>query len=90
MGKKSFKSDSVLLKEIDSFISICKKELQQNLRSIILFGSVARKEYTEFSDFDFCVIVKRNITEKKRLLIMQQFPKNCDVIVRLKRYPSLS
>jgi len=44
-------------------INFLRKELNENLESIILFGSYARKEETKKSDIDLVIIVKNKVSE---------------------------
>ncbi len=67
--------------ELLQFTEICIQRLKLNLVSIILFGSVARGKPTKWSDFDFCVVVKK-INERDKIGIMHQFDKNCDIVLR--------
>ncbi len=47
----------------NDFTKIIKNKLKSHLKEIILFGSHARGDFTEGSDYDFLVIVDRS--EKK-------------------------
>jgi len=66
---------------IEQFVQLCQQELGDNLVSVILFGSIARNKYNEWSDFDFCVVTKR-AQEEKKFKIMQAYHFNCDVVMR--------
>lgn len=48
-----------LHKDISSFVEICLKALRENVKAVILFGSVVKGRYDQNSDFDFCIVVKR-------------------------------
>jgi len=45
--------------DVQRFVEICKDLLGDNVLSIILFGSVARGNYKDSSDLDFCIVVVR-------------------------------
>jgi predicted nucleotidyltransferase len=48
-------------KKVDrEFVKIIKKKLKNRLKKIILFGSYARGDYTEGSDYDILVVVDKN------------------------------
>jgi len=46
-------------KDIMTFVKMCKKIVGANLRSIILFGSVAKGSASKNSDYDFLIVVKK-------------------------------
>lgn len=48
-----------LHKDIKSFVEICLKILDENIKAIILFGSVVKGRCNKDSDLDFCVVVKK-------------------------------
>jgi len=71
--------------EVERFIDVCKEVIGGNLRSIILFGSIARGEYTEWSDMDFCIVVKKRDKGGEfnlKLKIRELFGKHTDIIFR--------
>jgi predicted nucleotidyltransferase len=39
-------------------VEVCKEVLNENLISIILFGSTARGDFNDYSDIDVCLVVK--------------------------------
>ncbi|TAL67622.1 MAG: nucleotidyltransferase domain-containing protein [Bacteroidetes bacterium] len=45
------------------FSEAIRKRLNKNLKSIILFGSRARGDYTEDSDYDFAIILNDKTTK---------------------------
>lgn len=50
------------------FADIVRKKLKNHLKEIILFGSRARGDFTEGSDYDFLIVVdKRRKTDEKML-----------------------
>lgn len=49
-------------------ISLIRKKLSQNVSSLILFGSVARKEEDYSSDFDLCIVYNKNKTKIENAL----------------------
>lgn len=67
--------------DLKEFIRLSTEKLGANLISIILFGGIAKKRYSEWSDFDFCLVVHR-LDEQARLEIMNAFSKNCDIVLR--------
>lgn len=68
-------------KDIHKFVGICKNKLKDDLVSIILFGSIARKKQNKWSDLDFCVVSKK-ASDKERFSIMKKFSRNCDLVLR--------
>jgi len=67
----------------------CLNEMGVKIKSIILFGSRARGQYTKYSDWDFLIIVKGNISLKEKRKIakairerLADFYIPCDVIVK--------
>ena len=51
------------------FANTVRKKLKYHVKEIILFGSHARGDFTEGSDYDFLIVVdKRRKTDKKILL----------------------
>lgn len=58
-----------LMDEISKeFADIVRKKLKNHLKEIILFGSHARGDFTEGSDYDFLIVVdKRRKTDEKIL-----------------------
>lgn len=67
--------------DLERFSKVCQQKLKQNLVSIIIFGSIAKNKFTKWSDFDFCVVVKE-LKKNDALELMQDFDKNCDVLLR--------
>ncbi|PIN74233.1 hypothetical protein COV20_01300 [Candidatus Woesearchaeota archaeon CG10_big_fil_rev_8_21_14_0_10_45_16] len=63
------------------FIDLCKKEFGRKLISVILFGSRAKGQYHDLSDFDFYIVVKEE-NEQKKWNLLKQFPFSCDIIMR--------
>lgn len=53
----------------------------KKIHSVILFGSVARREEKKTSDIDLCVITKPmlELSLKEKLKILNQFPKKYDI-----------
>jgi predicted nucleotidyltransferase len=49
------KKDTVVVR----FVEELKRTIPENLRNIILYGSRARGDYKEFSDYDFLVILSQ-------------------------------
>ncbi len=68
------------------FIGIGKEVIGENLRSIILFGSVARGRYGKWSDLDFCIVVGKRYDEKEefnlKLKIRGLFGAHTDIVFR--------
>lgn len=64
----------------DMIKSELKKSISKEIESLILFGSVARKEETVKSDFDICIVlrdsVNKNMLEKKVNNCRDQLYKN--------------
>jgi predicted nucleotidyltransferase len=64
-------NEKMLNKVLDEFLQKCKQKFGDDLISIILFGSYARKTATEYSDVDLLVIAenlpKRRIDRHKVL-----------------------
>ena len=52
---------------IQDFLNILKHHLKKNLRSVILFGSVARGKWTSESDIDIFLIISDKVKNKMRL-----------------------
>lgn len=48
---------------LDNIVRRCKKALGENLVSVILFGSVARKSYDSRSDIDLLIVVEREVSD---------------------------
>jgi predicted nucleotidyltransferase len=46
-------------KELNLITKICESVLNENLISIVLFGSIAREDAKAFSDIDICLVVKK-------------------------------
>jgi len=65
--KNSHKIQADLHKEINSFVEICLKTLEENIQAVILFGSVGRGEFDKDSDLDFCIVVKKYPEFDRRL-----------------------
>lgn len=53
---------------IDKFIDILRRNLGRYLQEIILFGSRARGDYSEESDYDFIIIFNRITPEIEKVL----------------------
>ncbi len=72
--------------KVRKFIDICKGVLGDNLRSIILFGSVARNRYSKWSDLDFCIVVGKRYDGKEefnlKLRIRELFGAHTDLVFR--------
>ncbi|MCK4765375.1 MAG: nucleotidyltransferase domain-containing protein [Candidatus Aminicenantes bacterium] len=78
-------------------VSIIKQFIHQVIpykKEVIFFGSRARGEYTEESDFDILIIVHRENIERKKLTALQSKIKrlcakaglDADIIVRSRSY----
>ena len=65
------------------FAEAVKKKLKKHLKEIILFGSHARGDFTEGSDYDFLIIVdKRRKTDEKVLMdIGDEFLNKYDALI---------
>ncbi len=48
---------------LDNIVRRCKEALGENLVSVVLFGSVARKSYDSRSDIDLLIVVEREVTD---------------------------
>ena len=65
MSKKTVNANKLnsvskhLRKNINSFEKICLSTLGENIKAIILFGSIVKGKYDQDSDFDFCIVVKK-------------------------------
>lgn len=75
--------------KVRQFIHTSKDVLGENLRSIILFGSVARNRYSKWSDLDFCIIVGKRYGEREefnlKLRIRELFGSHTDIVFREER-----
>ena len=49
---------------------LCESNIK--LEKIILFGSHARGDYSEFSDYDILIIIKDNLTYKDKIAISEK------------------
>lgn len=65
------------------FAGIVRKKMKKHLKKIVLFGSHARGDFREGSDYDFLVVVdKRKKTEEKILSdIGDEFMNKYDVLI---------
>ena len=81
--KNIHKISSAHHKDLELFVSLCQEIFEENLISIILFGSVARGKSTTQSDFDLCVVVKR-LDEIAKFKLSSRFPRSCDILLRTK------
>ncbi len=57
------------IKEIKEEIVRCLHELGVNVSKVILFGSMAKGDYTKYSDYDFLIITKETFTIKEKMKI---------------------
>ncbi|OHB34914.1 MAG: hypothetical protein A2Y08_02965 [Planctomycetes bacterium GWA2_40_7] len=65
------------------FSNIVRKKLKNHVKEIILFGSHARGDFTEGSDYDFLFVVdkKRKIEEKILLDVGVEFLNKYDALI---------
>lgn len=50
--------NNLIKKRTDFFSTNIRRKLGKNLKDILIFGSMARGDYRDTSDYDFAVIVK--------------------------------
>jgi len=63
-GKLMVKRTNLVNRIPQEFASIVRKKLKNHVKEIILFGSHARGDFTEGSDYDFLIVVdKRRKTD---------------------------
>jgi len=79
------------IKFIKDLITKSLKKFDISIFKIILFGSRARKDFTEKSDWDFLIIFNNYITRDEKKVISHQIRKDlaeyhiiCDVLIRTK------
>lgn len=57
--KNSHKIPLDLHKEIKAFVEVCLKAIGEEIKAIILFGSVVRGKFDKDEDLDFCIVVEK-------------------------------
>jgi len=79
-------------KDIKAEILKCLNEMGTNVKSILLFGSRATGKYDKYSDWDFLIVVKENMTLTRKREVAHKIRKRlaefympCDVLVRLEK-----
>ena len=72
-------------KAIKLFSKKAKDTLKTNLEDILIYGSVSRREYTDDSDIDIIVIVKKNTFKSQMALSSIAF----DVLLETGEYISV-
>ncbi len=79
-------------KDIGVEILKCLNEMGTNVKNILLFGSRATGKYDKYSDWDFLIVVKENLTANRKRDIAHKIRKRlaefyvpCDVLVRLEK-----
>ena len=65
------------------FAQVVRKKLRNHIKEIVLFGSHARGDFKEGSDYDFLVVVdkRRKTFEKTLLNIGNDFMNKYDVLI---------
>lgn len=92
MGKTKFVSKHIALSGTkrnpgdrisQEFANSVRKKLKNHVKEIILFGSHARGDFTEGSDYDFLIVVdKRRKTDEKMLQdVGVEFLNNYDALI---------
>lgn len=79
-----------IIKEVKAKIL---KILTEKFDEIILFGSYARGDYTEYSDVDLVLVVKETISqiEKERIAdVLSHFSLKYDIVLSCIDYPKSS
>ncbi len=67
---KQINRQQVKKKRIDQeFAKIVKRKLKSNLKNIILFGSHARRDYKDSSDYDILVIVDKKDKSSQEIIL---------------------
>lgn len=77
--------------EIKTFVELCKKEIGNQILSLVLFGSLAKRKYRKTSDYDFLILTKKPVDydKLKTKLVIKSFGKiKRPVHVDIKSYPS--
>ncbi len=74
MKKKQFLLSE---KQLDKIVNECIASLGERIEAIVLFGSRARGDFNEGSDFDICIIGK--FSEKEKKVIYLLFPEETDL-----------
>ncbi|PKP60831.1 MAG: hypothetical protein CVT88_01755 [Candidatus Altiarchaeales archaeon HGW-Altiarchaeales-1] len=76
-------------KDIKAEILKCLNEMGTNVKNILLFGSRATGKYDKYSDWDFLIVVKENMTLTRKREVAHKIRKRlaefympCDVLVR--------
>jgi len=83
--------DKEILKEIKRVIMDVAKEMEVEIDKIILFGSRARGDYREDSDWDILVVTKRKLDREKMIsflskvyLRLAKYGTDADILVKAK------
>ncbi len=59
------KTDEIIL----FFTEELKRSIPENLKNIMIYGSRARTDFTEFSDYDFLILLKKKNDETSKKIL---------------------
>jgi predicted nucleotidyltransferase len=74
-------------KIINDSMNIIKSKI--NLKAILLFGSLLKKDNTKFSDIDLCIVLGRNVTKKQSTEILLEISGRLNKKIDISIYENL-